>query len=71
MLASGDPRTLQEFFSDCMAHNLAGTGEGAELRIRRMINEMLGGRLLQLALISDASNGRDASALVAGTLQRT
>jgi hypothetical protein len=54
-----------------MAHNLAGTGEGAELRIRRMINEMLGGRLLQLALISDASNGRDASALVAGSLQRT
>jgi anaerobic magnesium-protoporphyrin IX monomethyl ester cyclase len=67
MLASGDPRTLQEFFSDCTAHNLAGTGEGAELRIRRMINEMLGGRLLQLALISDASNGRDASALVAGS----
>jgi hypothetical protein len=57
MLASGQPRTLQEFFSDCMTHHMVGAGEGAELVIRRMTNEMLGGRLLQLALISAPGNG--------------
>ncbi len=65
MLASGQPRTLQEFFSDCMAHNLAGAGEGAELRIRRMINEMLGGRVLQLALIGAVGNGPNDAAFAA------
>ena len=63
MLASGQPRTQQEFFSDCMAHNLAGTGEGAELRVRNMVNEMLGGRLLQLTLIGAIGNGSSDAAL--------
>lgn len=58
MLAAAHPRSLQEFFSDCMAHHLAAAGEGAELQIRQMIDEMLRGRLLQLAL---SGTGRAAS----------
>jgi hypothetical protein len=58
MLASEQPRTLQEFLSDCMAHNLVGAEEGAQLRIRRVINELLRGRVLQLTLIGVAEDGR-------------
>jgi hypothetical protein len=54
MLASNEPRTLQDFFSDCIKYNLAGTAEAPESRIRRMINEMLGSRLLQLVLVAFA-----------------
>jgi hypothetical protein len=62
MLASQRPRTLQEFFSECALHNLVGAGEGAERRIRRVIDEMLGARLLQLTLVSGA-RGRHRAAL--------
>jgi hypothetical protein len=58
MLASERPRTLQEFLSDCIAHNLVGAEEGAQLRIRRVINELLRGRVLQLTLIGVAEDGR-------------
>jgi anaerobic magnesium-protoporphyrin IX monomethyl ester cyclase len=68
MLALEYPRTLQEFLSDCMAHNLVGAEEGAQLRIRRVINELLRGRVLQLTVISIAENGLRQGSRAAGAV---
>jgi hypothetical protein len=50
VLGSGHLRTLEEFFADCRAHNLIGTAQRAEDGIRRTINDLIGGRLLQLKI---------------------
>jgi anaerobic magnesium-protoporphyrin IX monomethyl ester cyclase len=63
MLASGTPRTLQEFFSECLAYNLAGAGHGAENRVRGMINELIRVHLLQLTLSGVSRNGPEGARL--------
>jgi anaerobic magnesium-protoporphyrin IX monomethyl ester cyclase len=61
MFASGTPRTQQEFFSECLAYNLAGAGDGAKNRIRRMINALIRAHLLQLTLTGVSSKGPDGA----------
>ena len=63
VLGSNHPRTLREFFSDCLAHNLIGTGEHAELGIRWTINELIRGRLLQITLDRVVDGGGNNIAL--------
>jgi len=50
MLCARGPRTLKQFFSDCIEVNLVGSDDGAEARIRSVIDELIGARLLQLAI---------------------
>jgi len=50
VFGSSNPRTLRQFFSDCLAHDLIGTGKQAELEIRRTINRLIRARLLQITL---------------------
>lgn len=57
MLGAPYPRTIEQFLSDCMAYNLVGTEQGAEIRIRRVINEMIRGRLLQISIERSADDG--------------
>ena len=57
VLGSGCPRALKDFFSDCLAYNLVGNEEGAELRFRQTINELIRGRLLQVTLERVADEG--------------
>ena len=72
VLGSGHPRTLAEFFADCLNHDLIGTEEGTKLRIRRTINEMIRGGLLQITLeraaggaVNDIAAATKSCALVA------
>lgn len=65
MLDSPHPRTLAQFFAECIALNLVGTEVAAEPTIRGAINELIGGRLLQLAAepnlpVSLAATGQEA-----------
>jgi anaerobic magnesium-protoporphyrin IX monomethyl ester cyclase len=50
MLCARRQQTLRQFFSDCIEVNLVGRGNGAEARIRGVIDELIGARLLQLAI---------------------
>jgi hypothetical protein len=61
--ALGDPRTSKEFFSDCLARGLIGSGDQAKLQIRQAINELIRGRLLQITLeCAPAGTTNDACA---------
>lgn len=62
-LGSQRLRTLEEFFAECVALNLVGTQEGAEQRIRSVINKLIGGRLLQLNVQSTGSRNSAATGL--------
>jgi anaerobic magnesium-protoporphyrin IX monomethyl ester cyclase len=50
MLCPRGPRTLRQFFSDCLEVNLVGSDDGAEAGIRSVVDELIGARLLQLAI---------------------
>jgi len=50
VLGARGPRTLKQFFSDCLEVNLVGSGKGAEARIRSVIDDLIGARLLQLVI---------------------
>jgi anaerobic magnesium-protoporphyrin IX monomethyl ester cyclase len=50
MLSSRHSRSIKEFMAECIAFNLVGPQEAAELKIRSAINELIGGRLLQLVV---------------------
>jgi hypothetical protein len=52
MLCPRGPRTLKQFFSDCLEVNLVGSDEGVEARIRSVIDDLIGARLLQLVIAS-------------------
>jgi anaerobic magnesium-protoporphyrin IX monomethyl ester cyclase len=53
VLGSPRWRTLEEFMAECLALNLVGTRDAAESKIRSAINELIGGRLLQLVVETD------------------
>jgi anaerobic magnesium-protoporphyrin IX monomethyl ester cyclase len=55
MLGSRQPRTIKEFIAECIALNLVGPQDAADLKIRSAINELIGGRLLQLVVEPDES----------------
>jgi anaerobic magnesium-protoporphyrin IX monomethyl ester cyclase len=50
MLHARRPRTLKQFFNECLEVNLVGSDKGAEARIRSAIDELIGARLLQLVI---------------------
>lgn len=52
MLGARRPRTLRQFFAECLAVNLVGSDDAVETRIRSAVDELIGARLLELAIAS-------------------